>query len=115
MKLGKNQKWTVIWDWPESAAKAICDYLDGKWNNTIAGRKESAKSKPDYIPTRPQLFREGKGVALAVLGLEMDSDETRELLERVLRSGLASFDQPFAALAIRPATRADRKGSTSGI
>lgn len=81
MKLGKKQKWTVIWDWPESAAKAICEYLDGKWNNTIAGRKESAKSKPDYIPTRPQLFAKEKEW-LSVLGLEIDSDETRELLER---------------------------------
>lgn len=81
MKLGKNQKWTVIWDWPESAAKAICDYLDGKWKNTIAGRRESAKTKPNYIPNRPQLFAKEKEW-LAVLGLEIESDETRHLLER---------------------------------
>jgi hypothetical protein len=81
MKLGKSQKWTVIWDWPESAAKAICDYLDDKWKNTIAGRKESAKSKPDYIPTRPQLFAKEKEW-LAILGFDIDSDGTRELLAR---------------------------------
>lgn len=81
MKMKKDQKWTVIWDWPETAAKTICQHLDDKWSNTIAGRKESAKDRPDYVPTRPQLFAKEKEW-LAVLGLELDSDETRHLLQR---------------------------------
>jgi hypothetical protein len=81
MKMKVGQKWTIIWDWPETAAPAICQHLDDKWDNTIAGRKESAKNRPDYVPTRPQLFAKEKEW-LAVLGFDFDSDETRQLLRR---------------------------------
>lgn len=81
LKMAKDQKWTAIWDWPETASKAVCDYLDIKWSNTIAGRKEKAKEKPNYIPSRPQLFAKEREW-LTILGLEFDGEDTRQLLER---------------------------------
>lgn len=78
----KKQPWTCIWDWPEDAAGSIRYYLDTKYANTIAGRIETARAKVDYIPSRPQLVAKEKA-ALSLLGLEMDSPELRELLNRL--------------------------------
>jgi hypothetical protein len=81
-KIGKNLKWTTIWDWPESASDTIRTYLDEKWSNTISGRKETARSKANYIPTQPQLFADEKRY-LNMLGLEFKSEEVKQLLKQL--------------------------------
>ncbi len=77
--IGDLLKWTTIWDWPETAVNSIRTYLDDKWHNTIAGRKEAAQSKAGYVPTRPQLFAKEKQW-LDVLGIEMKSEDVKKLL-----------------------------------
>ena len=75
----KNQHWTCIWDWPETAAGSIRYYLDAKYDNTKAGRIEARQSAPDHIPSRTQLIiRETK--ALACFDLDMKSPEAKTLL-----------------------------------
>ena len=76
----KNNKWTVIWQWPKECAGPIIKYLERKYNNTIAGRIEKAASKENYIPARPYLYKIEKEL-LSHLGLKLDSKEVKESLE----------------------------------
>ena len=78
----KDQLWTCIWDWPETAASSIRYYLDAKYDNTKAGRIEARQSDPDHIPSRLQLIvRETK--ALAFFDLDMRSPEVKTLLQEL--------------------------------
>ncbi len=77
----KNNPWTVIWQWPKECAGPIIKYLEGKYNNTIAGRIEKAASKENYIPTRPYLYKREKEL-LSHLDLKLDSKEVKESLEK---------------------------------
>ncbi len=70
-----------IWRWPESSAALIVQYLEEKYANTIAGRKEMASKKADYIPTRPQLYNREKEL-LSHLGQKIASPEIDEELQR---------------------------------
>ncbi len=76
-----KQPWTCIWDWPEACAPAILGYLEAKWRNTIAGRREAKLQRGSCLPTRPQLFAEESDL-LKLVGLKTDSIEVRGLLER---------------------------------
>jgi len=77
----KKHQWTCIWEWPEAAAAAIRAYLDDKYANTIAGRIAAHRSRPEYIPSRPQLIaRENE--ALSFLGLRMSDPGVKEMLDR---------------------------------
>lgn len=78
----KNQHWTCIWEWPESTAPAIREYLDGKYANTISGRIAGHRSKEHYVPSRPQLIAKEKE-ALSYLGLDMTSPEVRTILSQL--------------------------------
>ncbi|MBI3584012.1 MAG: hypothetical protein HY096_08690 [Nitrospinae bacterium] len=75
----KNNPWTVIWVWPKECARAIIDYLDKKFANTIQGRIERAASREDYIHTRPHLYKREKEL-LDHLGLNLSSLEVKRLL-----------------------------------
>lgn len=76
----KNEKWTIIWDWPKECAPAILHYLQEKYNNTIVGRIERAVRRSDYLHTRPHLYKKEKEF-LEHLGLEMKSTEVKKLLK----------------------------------
>ncbi len=76
----KKDKWTKIWEWPEGCAKEIIQYIDGKYNNTKAGRIEKAAKKSDYIHTRPHLFKKEKEF-LSQLGIDMKSPLVKESLQ----------------------------------
>jgi hypothetical protein len=78
----KNDVWTCIWEWPETTAPVIREYLDAKYANTIAGRIAKRRSQDDYVPSRPQLIARERE-ALSYLGLAMVSPEVRELLSRL--------------------------------
>jgi hypothetical protein len=78
----KNQNWTCVWEWPDTTAPVIRQYLDAKYANTIAGRIATRQSKDDYVPSRPQLIAREKE-ALSYLGLVMSSPEVRDLLNRL--------------------------------
>jgi hypothetical protein len=79
--ISKNQKWTVIWGWPEAAVDQITSYLDIKYANTIAGRIEKASARGGLIVTKGQLFKREKEL-LAQLDLEISSPEVRSALEK---------------------------------
>lgn len=72
----KSQPWTCIWDWPEATAPTIRRYLEEKYMNTIAGRREARRTAADYVPSRPQLFAREAEI-LSVLGLRSDSPQVR--------------------------------------
>ncbi len=76
----KNNKWTIIWTWPKQCAPSIQNYLNEKYNNTIAGRMQKAAKRTDYIHTRPHLYKQEKEL-LEHLGLEMKSQEVKKLLQ----------------------------------
>ncbi len=76
----KNNKWTIIWDWPKECAPEIIQYLEEKYDNTIGGRKEKASKRNNYIHTRPQLYKKEKEL-LAHMDLMLDSEEVRDSLE----------------------------------
>lgn len=76
----KNNKWTIIWTWPKQCALSIQNYLNEKYNNTIAGRMQKAAKRTNYIHTRPHLYKQEKEL-LEHLGLEMKSQEVKKLLK----------------------------------
>jgi hypothetical protein len=75
----KNNKWTIIWDWPKECAPPIMNYLQNKYDNTIDGRIEKASRRSDYLHTRPQLYKKEKEL-LGHLGLDLQSQEVRNSL-----------------------------------
>lgn len=78
----KELPWTIIWDWPESRSPEILQYLEGKYDNTIAGKIEKAAKKPGYQHTRGQLFAREKEL-LDHLGLKPSSPEVKDEMRRV--------------------------------
>ena len=76
----KNNKWTVIWTWPKECSRAIIDYLEEKYGNTIQGRIERAAGKKGYIHTRPHLYK-NETELLEHFGMTMKSPELRALLK----------------------------------
>lgn len=77
----KNNKWTIIWDWPKACAEPIINYLDEKYNNTIEGKQEKAASKETYMHTRNHLYRIETEL-LKNIGLTMDSKEVKDWLNQ---------------------------------
>ena len=77
----KKGKWTVIWEWPEACADEIIQYLDEKYDNTIAGRIEISATKPGYIHKRPYLFQREKEL-LSQIGLNSKSQKVKDSLLR---------------------------------
>lgn len=78
----KNTKWTSIWDWHESRAAELIEYLEAKLGNTIEGRIENAAKRPGYKLTRGQLFRVEKQYC-DLLGCAPDSVEVKELRKQM--------------------------------
>lgn len=76
----KNNKWTIIWDWPKECAPAIIQYLEEKFSNTIKGRIENASKRSAYMHTRSQLYKKEKEL-LSHFNLDLDSDEVRNSLD----------------------------------
>lgn len=77
----KNNKWTVIWDWPEATGEYIISYLDQKYKNTIAGRIKESISKGKFIPSRGHLYAQEKDL-LAQIGLEMSDQVVKDYLSK---------------------------------
>jgi hypothetical protein len=77
----ENDRWTVVWGWPETGAQPVIDYLSDKYANTIAGRKDRAAKKAGQLPRRPQLYKQEREL-LSQLGLQMSSPEVEEALLR---------------------------------
>lgn len=77
----KNNKWTVIWEWPKECADEIICYLESKYYNTVQGRLERAASKKNYLHARPFLYKKEKEL-LSHLGLKLDSKEVKEYLQQ---------------------------------
>jgi hypothetical protein len=78
----KNQKWSIIWDWPEECAPEIIRYLNDKFNNTIDGRISVVAKRPDYIHTRPHLYKKEKEL-LFNIGESFDGDWLRGKLKEL--------------------------------
>jgi hypothetical protein len=78
----KNTKWTSIWDWHESRAAELIDYLEAKLGNTIEGRIQRASQKPGYKLTRGQLFKVEKHYC-DLLGCAPDSTDVKELRKQM--------------------------------
>ena len=78
----KNQFWTCIWDWPETAAQNIRYYLEEKYANTRTGRLEAREANPNYIPTRGRIIAREKE-ALSYFDLDIKSPEVKELLKQL--------------------------------
>ncbi len=76
----KNNKWTIIWDWPNECAPAILDYLQTKYKKTMDGRIEHASARIDYRHTRPHLYRKEREL-LSHLGLELGSQKVKLALK----------------------------------
>ena len=72
----KHNKWTVIWHWPESMGDVILKYLDEKYANTIAGKKERAIEKGSSIPSRGYLYAREKEL-LEQIGLTYPARRSR--------------------------------------
>ncbi|WP_162604993.1 SEFIR domain-containing protein [Geomonas terrae] len=77
----KNNKWTVIWDWPESTANVIIEYLDSKFKNTIAGRITGAIETGTLVPSKGHLYAREKQLLLQI-GLDISHPTVKESLER---------------------------------
>lgn len=77
----KKHKWTTIWDWPEGTAGTIIKYLDEKYSNTIAGRRESAEKKGRLLPTKGTLYKREREL-LSQIDLEISSPEVIEALKK---------------------------------
>ncbi len=77
----KKKPWTIIWTWPEAAAKEIIRYLDEKDANTIKGRIEGAVRKGSSLPSKGHLYKREKEL-LAQLDLEISSPEVKASMER---------------------------------
>jgi len=75
----KKNKWTVIWDWPESTADIIIEYLDAKFKNTISGRITGAIEKGTLIPARGHLYAREREL-LDQIGLEISHPTVKEWL-----------------------------------
>lgn len=81
----KTEKWTIVWDWPESRASELINYFAEKLDNTIDGRINIAAQRASYKHTRGQLFRLEKKY-LDLLGLKQDSPEVRNARETMFGS-----------------------------
>jgi len=77
----ENAHWTIIWTWPKECAEAIIQYLDDKYNNTIAGRIEKATKKETYLHSRPFLYKKEKEL-LEQLGYNLSSPEIKKALKK---------------------------------
>jgi hypothetical protein len=77
----KNDKWTVIWNWPEAAGDPIIHYLDAKYANTISGRITQSIEKGTFIPTKRQSYAREKEL-LEQLDLEISSPQVKECLAK---------------------------------
>lgn len=75
----ESQPWTIIWQWPETTAPSIIEYLSEKYANTIAGRKERAGKKGGKLPKRPQLYKE-ESKLLEQIGLKISSPDVKQAL-----------------------------------
>lgn len=75
----KNNKWTIIWDWPVECADDIIAYLEGLYEKTIPGRMEKAAKREDYLHSRPQLYKREKEL-LSHFGLEPGSPQVKASL-----------------------------------
>lgn len=75
----KNNKWTIIWDWPVECADDIIAYLEGLYQKTIPGRVEKAAKREDYLHSRPQLYKMEKEL-LSHFGLELSSPQVKTSL-----------------------------------
>lgn len=86
----KKMPWTTIWEWPEACAEVIADYLEEKFNKTIAGRIRNADMKQDRIPKRPYLYNREKEL-LEQIDLSLNSKEVAEHLSKYF--GITSHTQ----------------------
>lgn len=77
----KNNKWTIIWEYPIECAPDIIEYLEDKYSNTIQGRKEKAWNKKNYIPPRNIMYAK-ESELLSHLGFTTKSQEIKEMLNK---------------------------------
>lgn len=83
--ISKSEKWTSIWEWPESRASELIDYFAVKLDKTIDGKIQKSAQKPNYKHTRGQLFRMEKEY-LDLLGFKADSPEIKNIREKMFGS-----------------------------